>query len=730
MRVKTYKKVKKKVLTRECEISDAFGDFSKKYRYRFFYGGRGGGKSWAIARVLVMRGAVEPIKVLCAREFQKRIEHSVKHILENQIKLLKLDDYYTIMNDKILGHCGSEFFFMGFAQNPDALKGTEEVDICWVEEAASMSNKSLIVLRPTIRKPGSEIWFTFNPYKQNDPVYRFMKSQENMEGVLIRKITWANNPWFTQSLEDERLRDLKEDPALYNHIWEGECLTLTDAIIFRNKFEVLDFETPKNARFFHGIDWGFGKDPTALVRCFIKDNDLYIDKEAYSDTVTLDDLPNFMLSIPTCREWTTKADSSRPETIHFLQKRGFRIEPADKWTGSIKDGIEYLRGFNKIYIHPDCKNTFREFGMYSYKIDRINGDILPIPDDKDNHCIVKGEKITTKRGLIEIENVKVGDYVLTRKGWNKVLASVYMGKQEFITLQTNENTLKCTPEHRIFTLNKGWIYAKELQVGDKLLCHNVNVWNTTGIFGDAIQIQNEGVIEFITKKLLRKNRNICTDIFGKNITEKFLKIVIYIIKMKIIVTTPLKTWYALRLKSIGTNILLWVKDILNNVCTWIKLETKLKNGTEVNKDVKNMPVLVQWLGSLLSLLLNIVKNVIKNFILKKLVILIYFAVMPVSLNGVVRVGKITSKKCANGVKKNLQLTNIKNNDFVVKDVVQVIQEQKNVAEVYDLTVENEHEFFANGILVHNCIDAVRYALDGYIRDDDNIDTYAKIARLN
>ena len=195
-------------------------------------------------------------------------------------------------------------------------------------------------------------------------------------------------------------------------------------------------------------------------------------------------------------------------------------------------------------------------------------------------------------------------------------------------------------------------------------------------------------------------------------------------------TTPLKTWYSLRLKSIGMNTLCWVKDILNNVYTWIKSETKLKNGTEVNKDVKNMSVLVQWLGSFLFPLLNIVKNVIKNFILKKLVILIYFAVMPVSLNGVVRVEKMTSKKYANGVKKNLQLTNIKNKDFVVKNVVQVIQEQKNVAEVYDLSVENEHEFFANGILVHNCIDAVRYALDGYIRDDDNIDTYAKIARLN
>ena len=381
------KKEKKKVLTRSCEISDAFGDFSEKYRYRFFYGGRGGGKSWAIARVLIMRGAVEPIKVLCAREFQKRIEDSVKSLLEKQIDILGLSDYFKIMRDRIIGHSGSEFFFIGVAQHPDALRGIEGVDICWVEEAASMSNKSLTILRPTIRKKGSEIWFTFNPYRQSDPVYRFMKSQEGESGVLIRKINWDSNPWFSDSLEDERLRCLKEDKALYNHIWEGECLTLTDALIFRNKFEVLDFETPKDARFFHGIDWGFGKDPTALVRCFIKDKDLYIDKEAYSDTVTLDDLPNFILTIPTCREWTTKADSSRPETIHFLQKRGFRVEAADKWTGSIKDGIEYLRGFNKIYIHPSCVNTAREFSLYSYKIDRINGDILPIPDDLNNHTI-------------------------------------------------------------------------------------------------------------------------------------------------------------------------------------------------------------------------------------------------------------------------------------------------------------------------------------------------------
>ena len=459
-----------------------------------------------------------------------------------------------------------------------------------------------------------------------------------------------------------------------------------------------------------------------LFRCFIKENTLYIDREVYGVGVELDHLPQFFNKIETSRTWPIKADCARPETISYMQRQGFNISGAKKWQGSVEEGIVYLQSFDKIIIDTKCINAIREFTSYSYKTDK-NGDILPILIDKDNHCIVKGEKITTKRGLIEIENVEVGDYVLTRKGWNKVLASVYMGEQEFITLQTNENTLKCTREHRIFTLNKGWIYAKELQVGDKLLCHNVNVWNTTGIFGDAIQIQNEGVIEFITKKLLRKNRNICIDIFGKNITEKFLKIVIYIIKMKIIMTTPLKTWYALRLKSIGMNILWWVKDILNNVCTWIKSETKLKNDTEVNKDVKNMPVLVQWLGSLLFLLLNTVKNVIKNFILKKLVILIYFAVMLVNLNGVVRMEKITSKKCANGVKKNLQLTNIKNNDFVVKNVVQVIQGQKNVAEVYDLSVENEHEFFANGILVHNCIDAVRYALDGYIKSDDVTSLY-------
>ncbi|QDH17418.1 PBSX family phage terminase large subunit [Swingsia samuiensis] len=370
------------------DIPPVFGDFEQYYRYRIWYGGRGSSKSWTVARVLVALAVSKPIRVLCCREFQNSIADSSKKLLADQIDELGLSRWFDITDTSIRSSVGSEFLFKGLARNAQGIKSTEGIDICWVEEAQTTSAHSLELLVPTIRKAGSEIWFTYNPENDDDPVHKLMLSLQDDAKALVRKVNWQDNPWFPAELNDERLRLLKSDPEKYDHIWEGECRTISEAVIFKNRVVVEEFETPYDARFYFGADWGFSQDPTALVRCFISDDILYIDYEAFGHGVEMDELPELFDRIQGSRDWPILADSSRPETISYMANRfRFRISAVDKWPGSVEDGVERLKAFTKIVVHPRCVNLAKEFRMYSYVVDKRSGDILPKIEDKWNHGI-------------------------------------------------------------------------------------------------------------------------------------------------------------------------------------------------------------------------------------------------------------------------------------------------------------------------------------------------------
>ncbi|MFT8720014.1 PBSX family phage terminase large subunit [Acetobacter sp.] len=371
------------------EIPPAFGDFGHPYRYRVWYGGRGSSKSWTVARVLIALAASRPVRVLCVREFQNSINDSVKRLLADQIEGLGLSQWFKVQETSISSSCGSEFLFKGLARNIQGIKSTEGVDICWVEEGQTVSQSSLDILIPTIRKEGSEIWFTYNPEHDDDPMHRLMRMLENESNALVRKVGWQDNPWFPDELNAERQLLLRHDPEAYEHVWEGECRTISEAVVFRHRVSFDPFDTPHDARFYYGADWGFSQDPTALVRAFITDDVLYVDQEAFGYGVEMDELPRLFDTVPGSRDWPILADCARPETISYMANRHhFRIMAAEKWPGSVEDGVERLKAFRKIVIHPRCKNVAKEFRMYSYKVDpRDSRIILPKLEDKWNHGI-------------------------------------------------------------------------------------------------------------------------------------------------------------------------------------------------------------------------------------------------------------------------------------------------------------------------------------------------------
>jgi phage terminase large subunit len=370
----------------QIELPQAFADARVPSRYKVWYGGRGGAKSWSVARVLLWMAVEKPLRVLCTREFQASIQDSVHALLADQIQQMGLDAFYEVKRDSIVGRNGSLFIFAGLRRDPKKVKSTEGIDIAWVEEADTISNESLDLLIPTIRKPDSEIWFTFNPDSPEDPVYtRFVKTDR--PDAIVRKVNYNDNPWFPDVLKREMEWDRQHDTDKWLHVWQGEPRTASNAQVFSGRWRVESFETPADAQFYHGADWGFSIDPTALVRAFVQDRTLYIDAEAYGVGVDIDDTPELFDAVPSSRKWRIIADSARPETISYMRRQGYDITGAKKGKGSVEDGVEHIKGYHEVVIHPRCKHAIDEFKMYSYKLDRLTGEPTPVLEDKHNHMI-------------------------------------------------------------------------------------------------------------------------------------------------------------------------------------------------------------------------------------------------------------------------------------------------------------------------------------------------------
>jgi phage terminase large subunit len=367
-------------------VPKKYATLNRSERYHVFYGGRGSAKSHSIARYLICAALERPIKVLCTREMQNSISDSVHKLLCDVINGHDLDAYFNITRNEILACNGSSFIFKGLAHNVESVKSTEGVDICWVEEADKVSQNSWDVLIPTIRKPESRIIVTFNPTHEDDPVYQMFVVKDAPDAIVTR-VNWEDNPHFPAVLKNEMEYMKRTDYEKYLHVWEGDTRTISDAQVFRGKFVVEDFSSDGVEAFYHGMDFGFAKDPSVIVRCFVSGPRLYIDRESYGHHVELTDLPKIINKTLAARNYKILADCARPETISFLKNMGYNMYGAKKWQGSVEDGIEFIKSFEKIVIHPTCVHTIEEFKRYSYKVDRHTNEILPIVMDDWNHCI-------------------------------------------------------------------------------------------------------------------------------------------------------------------------------------------------------------------------------------------------------------------------------------------------------------------------------------------------------
>lgn len=358
-------------------------------RYKGAHGGRGSGKSHEFAQMVIEAHILDPnTSTVCVREFQKSLKQSVKRLLELKIQELGVGNYFEVQEAIIKNRHGKGLIIFEGMQNhtADSIKSLEGFDRAWVEEAQSLSQRSLDMLRPTIRKPGSELWFTWNPSQSTDPVDALLRGDNPPPDANVIRVNWEDNPWFPEVLRAEMEYDRARDPDKYIHIWQGEYVRNSERRVFKN-WRIEEFDTPADAVHRFGADWGFAVDPTVLVRCHIAGRSLYIDHEAYQVGCEIVDTPSLFLTIPEAERWPIVADSSRPETISHMRKAGFtKIMPAVKGPRSVEEGVEFLKGYD-IVVHPRCVHTIDELTLYSYKADPATGAVLPILEDKSNHCI-------------------------------------------------------------------------------------------------------------------------------------------------------------------------------------------------------------------------------------------------------------------------------------------------------------------------------------------------------
>jgi phage terminase large subunit len=373
--------------TLRVEVPRVYKPLLAPARYKGAWGGRGSGKSHFFAERMILRHLQEKTDSVCVREVQQSLNQSVKKLLELKIEQLCVGGQFEILYDRIKTPFGGIIIFQGMATTTaESIKSLEGFDICWVEEAQSLSQRSLDLLRPTIRKEASELWFSWNPRHNDDPIDVFLRSDNLPPGAVVIRANYRDNPWLPSVLLDELNYDQKRDPDKFAHVWLGEYERNSEARVFRN-WKIEEFEVNPEWIIRQGADWGFSIDPSVLVQVAIVGRTLYIPYEAYRIGCEIDLLPNLFMSVPGAEKWAITADSARPETISYMQKHGFpKMFPAIKGAKSIEEGIEFLKNYD-IIVHPRCIHVIDELTLYSYKTDPLTGAIVPILQDKDNHMI-------------------------------------------------------------------------------------------------------------------------------------------------------------------------------------------------------------------------------------------------------------------------------------------------------------------------------------------------------
>lgn len=363
-------------------------------RHKGVDGGRGGAKSHTVAELQLLLQVKNPNRrIVYIREVQKSLKDSVKALLEDKIRDMGIEKHFDIKSTEIRMQNGKGIvLFIGMTDHTAVtIKSLEGMDCAIIEEAQTISQKSLDMLLPTIRKEGSEIWALWNPQSEDDPIHKLFHGPNKPEDSICIRASYQDNPHASETMLRMAEHDRKTDYEKWLHVWGGECEKHSEARIFK-KLRHEAFDTPKDIaalgglRF--GLDWGFSIDPLVLLRGFVDmaERRIYIEYEAAEVGCELQDTRALLLTVPGSERWTIIAGRDRPERIRACQRDGFKMKAAMGEKNSVIEGVEYLQNF-EIIVHTRCPGTWEEFKNYKHPIDKLTGKPMPILPAKKNHFV-------------------------------------------------------------------------------------------------------------------------------------------------------------------------------------------------------------------------------------------------------------------------------------------------------------------------------------------------------
>lgn len=385
----------------DITLPKAFEPLFKPSRYKAYYGGRGSAKSHSFAAALVLMAASKPLRILCAREIQKSIKDSVKRLIDDKIKACGLEGFYESTDTEIRGKNGSLFLFAGLKTNPESIKSMEGIDVAWIEEASRVSQRSLDFLIPTIRKDDSEIWFSWNPENELDPVDMMFRGKTPPPDSVVQRVSWLDNPWFSEVLKKEMAFDQETNPEKFNYVWGGGYMTIQEGAYYSKQIATAIAENritrvpyDSNSPVYAAFDLGIS-DSTSIW--FAQ----YIGQEIH--------IIDFLESNGQPIDWYVKELRARPYVYEHL------ILPHDaraRALGTGKTIEEVLRGFNfQTVICPnipiiDGINTVRAaFGKCWFDAEKCSDGLKFLRAYRENY----DDKLRISRGALHDENSHAAD---------------------------------------------------------------------------------------------------------------------------------------------------------------------------------------------------------------------------------------------------------------------------------------------------------------------------------
>ena len=655
--------------------------FDTDWREAAVYGGRFSLKSHTVARVLLIKARMNKIRVACFREFQNSISDSSYQLLSDLIRQYELTDFEITNNSIINKINGSDFIFKGLWNNEQSIKSIEGIDIAWIEEAQTVSSKSLEVLTPTVRKDGSQIIYTYNRLLEEDPVHKRLVL-EGRPNTLIINVNYDIAIKY-KMIPDVIMKEIEDDkakrPALYKHKWLGEPQT-SERKIYKD-WQIID-EIPHEARLERrGLDFGFTNDPTVIEDIYAYNGGIIIDQLCYQKGLSNKSIAD-VLTANGLSKVLVIADSAEPKSIDEISNYGVNIIGAIKGPGSVRQGIQFVQD-QKISLTRRSLRSIEAYQNYIWRVD-MAGNQINEPDDTihewSNACLIGNTEITiSDRSTKKIRDIKIGDKVLTSQGNREVTDwALTQKKADVYKLELlNGSNLIATGNHRVLT-ERGEVAIDSLRYDDKIIVLNTKQKSLCQRLLSLMGKSLECLVNTISPHLGgRKVKGYYTESYGNITTEKHQKVIIFTTLTKI---GRIMIYLILNLKkSVNTiqNILKKcgaTKSLEKKCCQDLtKIESLLKNGILAKQEENGTANTVEKVGLIEKYLKRFARFAERN-------ILPHFQI---GQNTATRIVKL--KHCG--------------------------QE-----DVYNITVEKEHNYYANGILVKNC-DAIRYGLD-YMRPRD------------